>query len=259
MRIPPFAWILFSCLAIVSTTAKANPSSLELLKSAEQAYNQGNFAEAEKSYSTLLGNSDISKTNQASLYYNLANTEFKLGNKGAAFAWLLRAEKITPLDGDISQNILFVRSQLDPEAAGVQPSGIYFAFVPEFLRTYKSLFLALAFLLLTLQLLSVWRKNSHSHSAILLYSGFGVSLLAFLLLSLENTSTLGVIVKDPVVLRSGPSASFSELSTLHQGSLVRVSDQADQWYKVSFTTAGNRSRELVGWLEQGALLRLSSF
>jgi uncharacterized protein YraI len=55
-------------------------------------------------------------------------------------------------------------------------------------------------------------------------------------------------------VRSGPGASFPEITSLEPGSLVNVDGNRDGWLKVRFTRGS--SAEIVGWIEPTVALEV---
>jgi len=246
----PFLSIFF-CLYAFSTE-----TSEELLDKAENAYKAENYVDAQKIYSTLLNSPSITKRSQANLFYNLSNTEFRLGNKGIAYAWLLRAAQIIPFDQDIRHNLNFVRTQLDPQALAVEPSGLLLpSDIPIFLKTYNRVFLVLGLALLAAQFYFLRQRQFNKSLKIFLFSSALFCLLSFAVLLHESNVPLAIMQKS-LILRSGPSTSFSEITTLPEGSLVQISGSSDEWYKLSFTTSASPNKTIIGWAEQKALLPL---
>ena len=71
-------------------------------------YSESKFEEALKLYLDL----EISKLESSSLFYNIANTYFRLSKIGSAIQYYKKALRLNPLDGDIKSNLDFAREAI---------------------------------------------------------------------------------------------------------------------------------------------------
>src|SRR5206468_2741332 len=75
----------------------------------------GKFKEAIPAYEHLIDSSVQSPT----IYFNLGNAWYKVGQPGRAVAAYLRAERLAPRDPSVRFNLDFVRRQVSPQRAAV--------------------------------------------------------------------------------------------------------------------------------------------
>ncbi len=73
-------------------------------------YAAGKFAEAAKAYETQVGHGDYS----ANLFYNLANADFRLGQRGKAILNYRRALLLDPSHAEAGSNLSFIRGGENP-------------------------------------------------------------------------------------------------------------------------------------------------
>jgi len=97
-------------LAVGPADAAVNPAALE---SANNAFAQGNYAEAVRGYESLLAQQGYS----APVLFNLANAQQRHGQPGPAMLNYERAALLHPNDPDIAANLNYARQQagLEPE------------------------------------------------------------------------------------------------------------------------------------------------
>src|SRR5437763_1328210 len=83
--------------------AQDHPTAFD---AANKMYERGKFAEARAAYERLVASGPWS----ANLFYNLANTEWKLGDAGAAALEYERALALEPAHPEARANLEFVRN-----------------------------------------------------------------------------------------------------------------------------------------------------
>lgn len=96
-------------IAFAGIASAEELSDLEIFETAATLYEEGNYEEAALTYQHLvrLGYED------ATLYYNLANSYYKSEDMGRAVLNYLRARRLAPFDEDIDANLIFIRQELD--------------------------------------------------------------------------------------------------------------------------------------------------
>jgi tetratricopeptide (TPR) repeat protein len=104
--------VLFSMLA-AWTARGADTSQFD---NANRLYEAGKFADAKDAYQQMIRSGPLS----ANLYYNLGNTEWKLGNGGEATADYERALMLEPSHPEATANLQFVREQTGAKTATLQ-------------------------------------------------------------------------------------------------------------------------------------------
>src|SRR3990167_758545 len=79
----------------------------ESLTDATTAYDQSDFKKSISVYEHLIAQG----VHNGSVYYNLANSYFRTGEKGKAVAAYLTARRLLPRDPDVKANLKFVHDQ----------------------------------------------------------------------------------------------------------------------------------------------------
>ena len=96
-------------LSLSSVALADDLSDLDIFTTAGIFYENANYDEAAQTYQHLVGLG----YEDATLYYNLANSHYKSEDMGRAVLNYLRARRLAPFDEDITANLAFVRKQLD--------------------------------------------------------------------------------------------------------------------------------------------------
>lgn len=110
IRQPACAFVGALLLAVSLAHAAVNPAPLE---SANEAFAQGNYAEAVRGYESILAQQGYS----APVLFNLANAQQRFGQPGPAILNYERAVLLHPNDPAIAANLNYTRQQagLEPE------------------------------------------------------------------------------------------------------------------------------------------------
>ncbi len=98
---------------LAASTARADTTQFD---NANRLYEAGKFADARDAYQQMIRSGPLS----ANLYYNLGNTEWKLGNGGEAAADYERALMLEPAHPEAAANLEFVREQTGAKTATLQ-------------------------------------------------------------------------------------------------------------------------------------------
>ena len=219
-----------------------------IFEEANADYNEGNYQEALENYQQILGNGETS----AALYFNLANTHYKLNNIAPSVYYYEKALQLKPKDEDIKNNLEFARNMVIDDIEEVPETGLS--------KIVNNMISKLSF--------DGWAWMAIVSSAIfaiffLLYyfSGgtkfkrlfFGVSIL-FLIVSLGSVgfayqqqvsiqnSRYAIIFAEEVPVRSEPNLRSDELFLLHEGTKLKVLETFQDWIKLELSNGAQ------GWM-----------
>jgi tetratricopeptide (TPR) repeat protein len=189
------------------------------------------------------------------LYYNLANTYFRLEDIGRAIANYRRAQRYIPHDEKLLQNLAYARSRCrdaiaEAESARVLKTLFFWHYdIAQTLR--ERLFLAFLAGFWLAALAALWSHRPWLRWAL---GGLGLLVLVFgVSIALSEYSSWrqrpGVVVSAEVVARKGNGESYAKSFTepLHAGTEFSVLDERGAWYEVRL--ADKRSC----WLPQDAV------
>ena len=228
--------------------SQANPD--QLFQEANQAYDQKDYSAAVDKYKTLLDSGAAT----ASVYYNLGNAHFRLGNLGEAIWSYRKAQKLSPNDRDLSANLEFARLYRVDKLA--EAGGFFliefFTNLPNrlglTLMTW-SVTLCWWLVLAGLFLLFVYKKRNRLILITLLAS---VVLLFWSGISLwsgakTEQKTFAVVLASQAETKSGPGEDYVSLFSVHQGLECEVEEEREGWYLV-YLPNGTR-----GWVPSKSL------
>ncbi len=233
----------------LNTPAIATATSDQLWDQASTAYINNDFRGAIKAYEQLLAQG----LSSAKLYYNLGNAYFKENQLGQAILCYRRALRLAPGNDDIRYNLSVAEARTKDTIEQIPEF-----FLSEWMRTVRHTmsctawsllslgFLAIALALVLLFLLAQrlsWRK-----------AGFYGALVAGVLFVTATIFAAGerreildrtqaVVLSASAAVKSSPDKSSADLFVLHEGTLVQITDQLDDWYEISIADGKK------GWID----------
>lgn len=231
-------------LAVTSPVAAGPPASVQ------RAFEQGNRRYAAGDYETALHRYEAvleSNWTSGALYYNLANTHYRLGHAGQAVRYYEKARRYLPGNERLQHNLSVVRSRLEAPPP-LPPS--FRTTVQERLTAFMPPVAYLAVgLVLFLLALARWVQTSTKPAtpfrprrtvlallmAGLLLAGIG------LVLSAPSGEGRAVALRGPLILRSAPRTAADSTATLPEGTVLRLLERRDGWARV------RSSRGDEGW------------
>jgi len=220
----------------------------ELMKQGGDYYRNGEYDRAIETYEEIL-NDGYQGT---ALFYNLANSYYRIGKLGYAILNYERALKFSPSDEDVKHNLSFaILSTVDR----IQPLPKFFIFdIWESILGFFSVngwsFLAYFTYILLLSLIAYYFfVQTIFQQKVILFSGLGVLILFALTVSLlvvkinrETIEKNGVIVVQSVTVKTSPDIKSTDTFVIHEGLKVRLEDKLDDWVKIRLADGK------VGWL-----------
>jgi len=221
-----------------------------LFRQTNSLYGQGKYAEAVEGYKAIIQ----SGWESGPLYYNLANTYFKLNNLGRAILNYRRAWNLSPGDPEITKNLEYAREGLRDDIAAL-PLSVWArskrAVILQFpLGIWIGISAALYFLtiawLIAVLLIRPLRKKS---PLILKWLG-GCLVISILISGLAYSfyRTPGAIILQPTVsVRYGPAETDAAAFKLHEGTEVKKVREKDGWLQISLPDGKS------GWLRADSL------
>ena len=208
------------------------------ISQANRLYNQNQFGEAAEIYERVIAEG---KKN-GHLYYNLGNTYFRMGNLPKAILNYVKAQNLLPRNEDVEANLEYaVRQTVDP-LDGRKPhtlESILFWVRDLTLSEHRTalFWINLAFWIAMAVRLRYQTPSTQSARNI---------LLAFLILALVSTGfrwhqetrqSIGVILPLQIDVHSGWNTTTVVLFQLHQGALVSISQEKENWYEIELPGA----------------------
>lgn len=222
-------------------TVLAN-SETENFFEANKLYINGDFEGASKIYEKLIN----SKTENGYLFYNLANSYFRLGELGKAIFYYRKALELLPRDADIKYNLEYVRQKTIDKIEKKT------SLIDTFIRPTKSLnekeayilFFIFSFLTFLIFVIAIFYKRNflkYVKTILILFTLF----FAYVLNVKHFAKPFGVIIAEEVRVYSGVGIGNVVLFRVHQGTEFNINDSFESWRLIELSDGKK------GWIESG--------
>jgi hypothetical protein len=246
--------ILLLTVLIAAANCGGEPEAFsgEGMAEANRLYDAGHFDDALVRYEALVE----SGVQDGSLYYNLANAQFKAGNLGRAVLNYRRAQRLLPRDGDVAANLELARARtvdrLDPTGEGVVITSLRQLVGWTTLNEAAILALVVWIVVGALTVGAIlWPAGRR---VLLVLTGIGAVVLVLILFSVglrvwdERDRPEAVVVADEVTVHSGPGADYLTEFVLHAGTEVRLVEERSDWTRVALPG------DLQGWVPNASVV-----
>jgi tetratricopeptide (TPR) repeat protein len=239
---------LFESL-FLQTVFAANNQETSAYQRANVYYEQDNFDEAIKQYSSI----QDSGLESGNLYYNLGNCYFKKGELGMAILYYEKARRLIPLDKDLEFNYEYASSLIKGQAVASQKSlplrvadNLFEKFTVDGLTILLS---ALYILILVSILISFFFRTLKKH-ALIVAVFIGLAVITGVA---GLTRKITLLDKEAIVITEQADAKFEPMDkattyfTLYEGMKVEVISSKNNWHKV------RRQDNKSGWVGNNAI------
>ena len=226
-----------------------------LLTKANSLYNENAFDSALVLYKDIVEQGYSS----ASLFYNIGNTYYKLRNYPLAIYYYEKSLKLDPNNDDTKHNIEIAQLFLTDKIEAVPElfiktwwNNLSNTFT---LNLWSIITLVLIGLLLTCLFFYITAKTRGLKKSMFF---IGLFLLVFTICSFSisakkynyiSTNNEGIIIIPTITIKSSPSNSSVDLFVLHEGSKVKILDNADGWEKIKIANGS------IGWLPASSVIK----
>ena len=242
--------------ASVEENIPTDMSAEELWSSANEAYNNAEYATALERYNAILDRG----LHSAALYYNLANTYFKTEQLGSAILYYNRALRITPADEDIRHNMEYAE-QMTKDSIEEIPEFILTTWVRAVRGALSSTAWSVISLILLAAALAMALFYLLAQRLTLRKMGFYTMVIAALLFILTSlfawseremivNSKEAIIMSSAVSIKSSPDRAATELFVLHEGTKVSIGHEIAGWAEVRISDGRK------GWVEQSRIEKI---
>ena len=242
--------------ASVEENISTDMSAEELWSSANEAYNNAEYATALERYNAILDRG----LHSAALYYNLANTYFKTEQLGSAILYYNRALRIDPADEDIRHNLEYAE-QMTKDSIEEIPEFILTTWVRAVRGALSSTAWSVISLILLAAALAMALFYLLAQRLTMRKIGFYTMVIAALLFILTSlfawseremivNSKEAIIMSSAVSIKSSPDRAATELFVLHEGTKVSIGHEMAGWAEVRISDGRK------GWVEQGRIEKI---
>ncbi len=223
---------------LLALVAKGWASPEDDFKSANQAFENKQYAEAIKLYSGIVE----SGLESAPLYFNLGNAYFKNGDLGHAILYYLKSRRLDPANEDIKANLEFARRFTSIQMEGVQlnpVNNLLASIVDPYRLTTMAWWSSLLFILFMVTLILRYGvrlsfPGIKAATIVTLVLVLAVSFLTTFKYRHDYLTRHAVIVAEDCPVRTGPTDS-SDIE-LHgaPGLVVEILSESTDYYDVQF-------------------------
>lgn len=213
---------------------------------AEKLYQSGEWEKARQAYEHVLASGEQLPP---AFYYNFGTVSLRASKAGAGYVYLLKALSQSPFDGDVAYNLRMARNALPASARATHPSSWISAW-PLSWHFFPVEFFFLPFL--AALGFTLWTAAEKGKSKFIPATALSFILLVVAGIGFYQTHSTVAGVISAAKIKSGPGASFPDITLLEPGSVVDTEEAREGWTKIRFS--GSDGAELVGWAEPGALL-----
>jgi len=216
-----------------------------IFQSGNEYYAQSNYNAAIEQYQKVLESAIVSEV----VLYNLANAYFKNNQLGNAILCYEKAQRLTPHDREIAENLNFARARIADKVER-PPEGIFLSQlrrITNWLPLDTETALAVAFFFAAHAAFCLfWLDAIPSLSRVTLYACIAF-LMLFLILGASNlvriysqeTVQEGVILVEKADVLSGPASDSPTLFSIHEGLKVRIENDVPDWVQISMDNGWN--------------------
>jgi tetratricopeptide (TPR) repeat protein len=228
----------------------ANADVNSQMQTANELYKNNQYQLAIDEYNKLISQG----YEGASLYYNLGNAHYRLGNVGFAILYYEKALKLSPSDEDAKHNLAIAKLNIKDKVDEL-PQFFIFNIWEGLLASFSvsgwTMIVYIIFILLLLAVIGYFFSRSVTQQRISFFVGVGFLVLLFSSISLlavkmnkEFNIKNGVIVENVVTVKSSPDSSSKDEFVIHEGLKVRLEDKVDEWVKIRLADGK------IGWIKE---------
>ncbi len=242
-------------LTLITLSGLAQQATDHFFQEANQYYAQAKYTDALSTYQRLIDEGLAS----SELYYNIGNTEYKLGHIGKAILYYEKAKLLAPNNKSINTNLNIAREKVESDILEI----------PDFLpvRLWRGMaktispgmWIVIQAIMGGLFLYGIFLFYNNADRSQKLKS-IGIALLGLILLlvsysagktahNLLHLHDKGIVIESSTMY-SAPDSRSEEIESLADGVKVNILDTIDVWYKVELMNKN------TGWIEVQTIERI---
>lgn len=225
----------------------------ELFEKGNTAYNDGDYKAAINYYESILDSGQTS----AELYFNLANSFYKLNNIAPSIYYYEKALQLNPNDPDIRNNLEFARNMVLDDIEEVEKTGLSRMWREAvsilsynewaWMAVTFSVLFAICFLIYYFSRRTIQKRVFFSLSVLVLVLCILAVVFAFQQRDYITNDQFAIIFSEEAEARSEPTLRSDEIFTLHEGTKVEVLETYQDWIKFELANG------IQGWMSKDYL------
>ena len=246
--------VLFLCCSMALGQEKETT-----FENANSAYNAGQYENAVMLYKEILESGQHS----AELYFNLANSYYRLNQVGESIFYFEKAKQLNPTDEDINVNSNFAQN-MAIDAVEVLPKSQITQLSEKTIDLFSQdawayFIILLAWFLVFFWGLYLWNKVPVIKRTFFIFSlVLGLLLMGSLSIAVIKSSktadtTYGILFNKKIEVWAEPNSRAEVLFLLHQGTKVQMLDQLQEWRKIRIANGSE------GWIKNARVRSLKGF
>ncbi len=244
--------IILTVVSLFAINTFANNETHETFNAANKAYNAKEYQRADALYTSLVNQEYFSKE----LFFNLGNTNYKLGKIPQTIYYYEKALKLSPGDEGIIHNLKLANKRIadkntvqtsrrisDLIYSYIKASVNFWAYTSVAIMTLGGLGLIT---FMTIQKLKV-KKTTFYISTGLLLIGLVTIYIAHLQDNKLSSKEHGIVFQPSVELKTEPSDNSNPAFVLHEGTKVKLLTEKEDWCEISF------GKGQIAWIKKEAI------
>lgn len=246
-----FYIFIFSLFALTSTI-KANVELTSVFKEGNKAYNNKAFLKADSLYSSIESKGFYS----SELYYNWGNTNYKLGNIPETIYYYEKALKLSPGNQEIIHNLKLANKKIADKntiKTSSRIDDVIYSYIKSSTNLWANISIVLMIISGTLFVLFIASRNN-KFKKLFFYMAISILLIGTITIyisSLQNNKLsikeYGIVFEPSIELKMEPSDNSSTAFVLHEGTKVKLLNENEGWYEISF------DKGQIAWIKREAL------
>ena len=222
----------------------------DAFKKGNELFNAGQYEGAAEIYNTLLDSGYY----ESEIYYNLANTYFRMDKIPLAVLNFERARKLNPGDEDINFNLKLANLRIVDKFEAVPELFIYqwyeltvrlfYSGVWGYIAVVSSWVFFISLIFLFYSKLANLRKFMVTLALISLILLAVSGILGYKAYQFENATNEAIIFNPSVYVKSAPDPGSTDLFILHEGTKVIITESIDNWIQIRVENGD------IGWIKQ---------
>lgn len=243
-------YILFTSVVVSQKDNKA------LFDAANENYKLGNFQKAIDQYLKI----EESKQVSSDLYYNIANSYYKLNNVANTIYYYEKALILNPLNEDASNNLEFAKRMTidnieELPKTFLQKIEVNYIKILSYnqwaiLAVIFSFIGAILFLLFYYSTISS-KKRIYFLTSVLSFVFLSISVFtSYNQYQKELNTQYAIIFVSKASVNNAPTSNADEVFILHEGTKINIIDTVDNWKKIKLADGK------IGWISADSLKEL---
>lgn len=221
-----------------------------LFEQGNSAYNEGDYESAINSYEQILENGETS----SDLYYNLANSYYKLNNIAPSIYYYEKALQLNPNDKDIRNNLAIAQNMVIDDVSAPESSGIIGVWQDSvsilgyngwgWAAIIFAFSFAILFVIYYFSQRSLVKRILFSLSVVCIFLAVFSLIFAFQQKDQVSNNDYAIVFSQEAPVRDEPTLRSGESFYLHEGTKVRIIETYQNWIKFELPNG------LQGWMDK---------